>query len=494
MRNRFHILLGLVLTAPAFLSAQSDSPQFVRSVSGPSGKVVGSNFAIDESRNRFVYPSDSSFVVLFEWKVKPGDYTLTALLQQPDGRIASISPDVKIQTQTNVLRCYWTYLVEPSMSNGIWAIQVRINGQPAGSHNIEIAGTEPRTSAPAAQPAAPKLPTLDQIYNAARESMVWIHKLDDSGRRTETDSGFILGRNRIATAFQAIDASRSLEVEFADGRTARVQEILGCSRLGDWALLGVDTGSAPPISQGDAKTVGVGQRLLVFNVEGNSRVFGGVDIAGLHNAGAFGERIQFSPAVSPQAAGGALLDNSGKAVGILGGSTVPGARFSDLAERLSAGLWNSFAAEDAATPISAVSQNLSADSTLETLAASGILTAPLVPMPEFLYGSVTTDVPKHANNLILRELSEFSTHDSQISIYSMWVKRSKLSKGLLSGSVYDATNRLRVTVPPKKVSLSDIETRLSFSFSPQMLEPGIYRVDVNWDGRPAWRTFLRITN
>lgn len=35
---------------------------------------------------------------------------------------------------------------------------------------------------------------------------------------------------------------------------------------------------------------------------------------------------------------------------------------------------------------------------------------------------------------------------------------------------------------------------VSFSVSPKTIQPGFYRVDVMWNGQPAWRAYVRITD
>jgi hypothetical protein len=44
------------------------------------------------------------------------------------------------------------------------------------------------------------------------------------------------------------------------------------------------------------------------------------------------------------------------------------------------------------------------------------------------------------------------------------------------------------------VTLAEVQERLAISFSPAALQPGVYRVDLNWDGHPAWRMFIRVTD
>ena len=101
MRNVVRILLVLGATCLPN-AAGADAPRRIRSLSGPSGKVVGSKFVFDETRNRFVYPQDKTLTVYFEWEAPQGLHVLTGSWRRPDGRVASISSDVKIETQSTV--------------------------------------------------------------------------------------------------------------------------------------------------------------------------------------------------------------------------------------------------------------------------------------------------------------------------------------------------------------------------------------------------------
>jgi hypothetical protein len=76
----------------------------------------------------------------------------------------------------------------------------------------------------------------------------------------------------------------------------------------------------------------------------------------------------------------------------------------------------------------------------------------------------------------------------------MWVKKSKVSSGQVGAKIYDMHNRLLATVPPRKFSLQNLPSRMAFSFAPKGLSPGVFRIDVQWDGQAVWRTFFRITD
>ena len=112
--------------------------QLVRSNSGPSGHVSGAKFVFDEIRTRFVFPRDNALTIFFEWTAPPGLHTLSAIWKDPTSKPVSISPDVKIETKTNELNAYWTYEIASHMASGIWTVDLKVDGQPAGSHVFEL--------------------------------------------------------------------------------------------------------------------------------------------------------------------------------------------------------------------------------------------------------------------------------------------------------------------------------------------------------------------
>ncbi|MDP8982368.1 MAG: serine protease, partial [Acidobacteriota bacterium] len=337
-------------------------------------------------------------------------------------------------------------------------------------------------------------PTLDEIFRKVSRSLVWVHKLDESGHRTDTATGFILEPGRIVTAFQAVDSAARLELEFPGGRKVTVDALAGFSRNGDWAVLRADTGDLPAIPRGDPKAIAVGERLIVFNVESEARVIGGIDVGGRRFVPGFGDRIQLSPGVARAAVGGPLLDAFGRVAGVLGGSITPGSRFDGRSMGVSPALWNNLNANNAAVPITEVTVPASAEpATFKALLDAGTLTAPITAMPEFMYGGTTQSLPKSATGPTPRDASEFARTEPQVFVYSLWSRKGKIGKGMLSAKVYDSGNRLAVEVPPKKISLGEIPIRSAFGFSPATLKGGMYRVDLLWDGKPVWRTFIVIT-
>jgi len=476
-----------LLTTLATLDAQPTSLRFIRSVSGPSGKVAGARFVFDETRSRFVYPQDKALTIFFEFEAPAGDHALSGIWKGPDGKTVSISQDVRIQTTTPELNAYWGFELYPSLASGIWTLEVRVDGQPGGSHQFELLIQ--------GGPTGPAPLSVEQVYRSTLPSMVWIHRIDATGRRVDTGSGFVIGKNRVATAFQVIDAAAGLEVEFAGGRVVKTDQVLNGSRLEDWALIQADTLDVPALARDDSKASFIGERLTVFNVETASvREIGGVDVTGRRKENLFGERIQISPSTSFESVGGPLLTPAGRVTGILGGSTLPCSRVhpegilrlsapaSTIIDRVSVTPFALVPEPSAETPIS-----------LKTLADKGALCAPITAFAGFQYGGTTNKLPSDPLAPASRNVTDFSRKDPAVVVYTFWQKKDKNAKGTIGAKVYDAQNHVLLTVPPKKTSLPDsLPLRSSFGFSPGGMTPGVYHVDVVWQDEVVWRTFFRV--
>jgi len=487
--QRRTLIVAVAAAVGAWLCSTADAygqtPRLIRSQSGPSGRVTESGFVFDEIRNRFVYPQDKTLTVSFEWEFVPGDHVLTATWRMPDGRVASVSPDVKLQTTTADLACLWVFQISPGKAPGTWTVEIRINGQPAGSHAFELAGVD----------SSDDRFTLDRVFRVYAPSMVRVHRFDAVGRRVDTTNGFVLATGAVATAFQSIDMASLLEVEFADGRRVRSSEVLAFSRLGDWAVIKADTAAIKPIPRGDAHAVPVGGRLALFAVDAGNQLIAAVDVGAVSAQSGYAPRIRFSPAASPEAFGGPLIDEKGTAVGILGGSLTPGTRVDQRTLEQHPWMWRHREAAGAATVIADVSVNLPDSGTgLATLSAAGELTAPLAMMIELTGGGITTQLPKNPNDRSLPEVTRFSARDDpQIVVYTYWLKRGQLSRGELSFAVLDAANRIRGSAKPQKVTLRDTEQRFAFMFPPRELAPGYYRLEVRWNNTPVWRAYVLVS-
>lgn len=342
--------------------------------------------------------------------------------------------------------------------------------------------------------------SIDHIFRSIGPSVVWVHKLDRTASKFDRAMGFVIGSGAIATAFQAVDSAALLEIEFSDGRRVRTNELLAFSRTGDWTIIKADTGSSAPVPRGDVSKLLVGQRLALFTFDSNIRVVGVVDVGGQGVIPGFGGRIQITPEAAPEAAGGPLLDSTGRAVGIVGGSLRPGARISrsasignqEIRQTLAHGAGGT--AVNSATTISDLPKEVPSNTrTLEQLSKAGSLTPLLSPMPELVSAGTTNELRKRVSAGLPPEVSEFSQRGPEVGLFAVWIKKGKLSKGAISIQAFDSTNKLRIGGSAKRVSLAREAQEVGFTFSPSSLEPGTYRIDLSWDGIPVWRTFIQIT-
>ena len=464
MRNRITgALMAFFLCACP--QAGATSLKFLKSQAGPSGRIVDNQFVFDELRNDLCILRTNLLQFTSSGKRPPGNHTLSAFWKDPDGKVVTISPDIKMETKTSELHAYWIFQAVPGMRSGVWTVEIRIDG--------------------------------DELYASAGRSLVWIYKLDESGLRIDTALGFVIAANQVATAFQAIDGAARVELEFSDGRKVVTDQVWSCDRMQDWALLKAATGDTPVLERMESGKIPVGERYVVFNVQGErARVIGGIDITGRRTVPGFGDRIQIAPSPAREAAGGPLLSPNGLLAGIVGGSVLPGSRFSLRDMSVSPAIWSRMTAESAAVPITAVPKLSGGESkSFRELLDQGILTPGLTPSPSLVYGGSARLLSKNANDMSTKDTSEFSHRDKIIWIYTLWQKKEKVGKGIVSGKVYDSHNRLLVDAAPKKISMDErVPLRIAFDFSSANFPAGVYRVDVLWNSQPAWRTFFTLVD
>jgi S1-C subfamily serine protease len=445
---------------------------------------------LDDARSRFVYPQDRSLVVYFEWQASVGDHVLSATWKGPDGRVATMSPDVKMQTNSSELSAYWIFTIAPQYASGYWTVDIRIDGQPSGSYPFEL--VLPALPDPKPDPGPAVLPSIEEIYNKTLKSLVWVYKLDEFGKRIDTGTGFVVGRGRVLTAFQTIDAAALLELKFSGDRVVRTKEVWQVNRPEDWAVIKAETFDVPPLERSDQAGPVVGERRIAINVENSTRrVIGGIDVTGREMFPYFGDRLSLMPALSKESAGGPLLDSQGKVIAILGGSTTPGSR--NIVSYVRQSILSNVIGQ--ATPLASIPESgVSTAMALGELLASNILTPPLVHSDDLVTGGMSRKLSKDPRFLPENE-EQFSRKDPAIFVFTDWRKSGKKVRGQVSIRVFDAQNRTLFNSAPSRVNLVEITpTRLSISFSPAPLAPGVYRVDVSWDDAPAYRTFFKITD
>ncbi len=309
------------LAAALLATAQ---PRVVKSASGPSGKEASGQFQFDEVRSRFVYPQNRQLVVSFEWQGSPGRHQIAGVWRDPTGKAVQIS-DITLDSPGPAFSAYWTFVLSDGMPPGVWELQARVDGVPAGSHPFEVVmPPTPTPPPPTVAPPPTRTPLSADTMFELRHSLVWIHKLDRQRRRSHRYSGFVSARGQVTTAFQAVDGCHAVAVEFSDGSVVQVDRLLAWNRLQDWAILPVETASNAPIPRAANPQAKVGEDAMLFDAEAIARVLGSVAQMGVTNEALFGPKILVHPRPMPASAGGPLLNRFGEVTGIVGGSQLPG--------------------------------------------------------------------------------------------------------------------------------------------------------------------------
>jgi hypothetical protein len=201
--------------------------------------------------------------------------------------------------------------------------------------------------------------------------------------------------------------------------------------------------------------------------------------------------------VTTEAIGGPLIDENGKAVGIVGGSFTPGIRVGERILTSTPWLFRLRTAGTAAIPIAGLPATLpSVARTFADLAKAGELTPAVDPVPELSLAGTTTEVPKDPANRIIQDRTEFSIREGKdVVVYTFWRKMAQRSRGDLTATLSSVTNQVVGDMPPKRVNLGgNAETRIVFGWQVAKLPVGYYRIDVMFDGTITWRTYVRVVD
>src|SRR5206468_2233736 len=102
--------------------------------------VQGSRYTIEDPRTTFYAGEDRQVVVQFEWEGAPGPHDYKASWKDPTGTVVLTSP-FKQTTAGTRFAVYWTLALPDTPRMGLWAVEVEVDGQPAGVHTFSIKAT-----------------------------------------------------------------------------------------------------------------------------------------------------------------------------------------------------------------------------------------------------------------------------------------------------------------------------------------------------------------
>src|SRR5689334_20776758 len=119
-----------------FLQAAS-APKLLRSEVGPSGAARGGTFVLDEQRDTFDVSTDARVYVVFEWQGVPGTHKCDVSWIAPDGSVA-LQSVLDLNAAGPRFSGYWALVLNPAIARGLWAAEVKVDGQKAGSKTFRI--------------------------------------------------------------------------------------------------------------------------------------------------------------------------------------------------------------------------------------------------------------------------------------------------------------------------------------------------------------------
>lgn len=480
---------------PVAGGAEAAGPRFrvVRSVAGSRGHQDGSLYVVEDSRTDFFLPEDKQVIVYFEWNGPTGPHHLEGHWKTPEGKIASLA-DFKYEAKTRRFGAYWTFLLTETMAPGLWTLDALIDGESAGSHTVQIVAA-PKPPGVEGPPVRRAL-TPGEVYDRATGAVVVVENLGPKKERRWVASGFVLAADQVITSFEAIEGASSLGIVAPDGKRLTCDGVLSWNRKEDWAVLGVPGVVATSLARSAPDSWHVGDRChgLDSRPEGSHTIATGT-IVGKRADAMWGERIHTSLNVSNEASGSPVLDEWGDVVALVAEQLVPqGTRGVFLpgrsleALRLTGGAGLAVPIVRVSTPPAGVPAT-----PLETLHRNGDFLPPITASGLVYRGTMGKPVTRPGAAPVLNdERFEFSRREGKIGALVEW-GAAKRKRGEVAVRFFDSDNKMLGESKPTPVDLKELlAVNTSLEHDVSGWEPGLYRIDVLFDGQTAWRAYFRI--
>lgn len=386
-------------------------------------------------------------------------------------------------------------LVSDATPSGEWNLEARIDGEPAGSLSFVITGSPVAHTPPPPQPLS-----LADLYRKAMDATVIVEKLAADGKAVEKSTGFWVADRQILTSFESIDGAVSLRISLNSGAQVQTDQVIAWNRWQDWALLKVNASPKSLLKRGANAAANVGDHCVFLERGALGTKLTDGSVTGTNTFPRAGARLLVASGVSPESIGGALLDEFGNYVGVIGGSIVPSANPIRILALLSDP--GSSSTLDWDTTGLAVPQALlppapsnAAPTSLADLASRGEFTPLVIKSNAVRYMTVASAVTKEPGSIPFPENSKliFSKSDNKASVFVSWESLSK-EKVAYSLQIFTADNKLVTASKPKEISLAHGRySSTTWDLPVGLMSPGIYRIDLLVNDKTSWREFIRIT-
>lgn len=158
------------------------------------------------------------------------------------------------------------------------------------------------------------------LYNKVYPAIVVIQPEEESGEVSGLGSGFIIDKEgTVVTNYHVVQGAARLHITLADGRTLLVNSLIGFDGDKDLALFRVSVSNPPIIEierEGRAPTIGE-KVYAIGNPKGLQNTLSEGLVSGVRSAPPWGDLIQTTASVGPGSSGGPLLNEKGKAIGVI---------------------------------------------------------------------------------------------------------------------------------------------------------------------------------
>jgi len=491
------LLSGLPCAAQQAGGVAPSGPQvhLARVLVGAKGEQRNGSFTMTEPRSVFYVPDDREVVVYFEWEGVRGTHHCEGYVRGPGGQFATMSSFDYVATQTRFAG-FWRVPLSESSPPGNWTFESRVDGESAGQVSFQIVVT----ARPADLVKERPLPTPADIYTRAVAATVELEKLDAQGHLLRRSSGFFLKDGTVITSFRSIDGAAALRLRLSSGKNLPSPPIAAWNRHQDWAILATDETSNPSLKLAEGKTWNVGDHCYWLSLKTDgSRIISDGQIVGLKSPPSWGDRIDISGVYDSAGLGGALLNDQGEVIGILGGA---------LPESLLSGFTSQ--SQGDASEISfatsggiAIAANLLPQSlpttpvTLPYLWSKGQMTPQVTASKYVLFGMLTQGEKIKGKNFVPGERDlkvRFQRGDTTASVLIHFAN-SETFKSTTAIKLYDVDNQLLASGKPEKLNVNrgELAERM-WQLPLSNLPTGIYRVDIELADAVAWRQYFKLVD
>lgn len=162
--------------------------------------------------------------------------------------------------------------------------------------------------------------SLPALIKATQPSVVTISALKANGNITALGTGFFVSKDGdIITNRHVINGASRIRVKTRDGRTYRVNRVIGVDKHGDLACIraNIPMEGVRPL-QIETSLPEVGERVVVLgNPKGLERTASDGIVSAVRHTPGFGRVVQITAPISPGSSGSPVINSRGRVIGVV---------------------------------------------------------------------------------------------------------------------------------------------------------------------------------